>query len=345
MQTLGNLCIGLAALIYVVPWQMLQASNARGGHASVGLLLSSLALGLPLGLLLAAAFGAAVARGGFDWLPLARSGQYVLVLTAGLLVALLCVAVSALRLEPASQQPWMLRAFTPWLALWLPPLLVIAAAVMLNAAGDGIPLRSARTLWLLASTVALVVAAGLLGEWVYWQGQRQQAVQQETLAFQNRRDQQMLAEVQQMDPLRDVSGLLNFSNVYETDPIRQLALAKLAQHPDLDAAIVHELTAGRAYEAIIYLQGNDPPHPERVAAAVAVGIERIAADLARSIAGTHTLYPEQGETEVMRILDVVARLRSHGVDYTPALLRLRGALQHEREGQVQLQAVRRLRHL
>jgi len=148
-----------------------------------------------------------------------------------------------------------------------------------------------------------------------------------------------------MDPARDVAGLLNFSNIHETETIRRLALSKLAEHPDLEAAILHELTEGRAYEAIIYLQGNDPPHPERIAAAVAVGIERIAADLAASIAATHTLYPGQGEPEVVRILDVVARFEHHGVDYTPALRRLRSALQHGRQGQVRLQAEQRLRHL
>ena len=345
MQTLGNCCLAFAALIYVVPWLMLQASDTRGGHASVGLLLSSLVLGLPMGLLLAGAFGAAVARGGFDWLPAPRNGQYALVIGSGLLLALLCIAASALRLEPATQRPGVLRPFVPGLALWLPPLLIVAAAVMLNASGDGVPLRSARAAWLSASVLAALVAVGLSAEWLYWQGQREQARAREILAFQDRRDQQMLAEVQAMDPLRDVAGLLNFSNVHETEAIRQLALSKLAEHPDLDAAIVRELTEGRAYEAIIFLQGNDPPHPERIAAAVAIGIQRIAADLAASIAATHTLYPDQGEPEVRRILDVVARFARHGVDYTPALLHLRSALQHQREGQVQLQAVQRLRHL
>lgn len=342
MHTFGNLCLSLAALVYVVPWLMLQSATPRGSHAGVGLLVSSLAFGLPMGLLLTTAFVAAVAQGAFDWLALPRAAQHALVLAAGLLLALLCVAASALRLEPVSQRPWVLRPFVPWLALWLPPLLVIAAALMLNAGSEGFATRAARTLWALSSALALLLALGLLGEWIYRSGLRQQARVREELAFHDRRDQQMLAEVQGMDPLRDVAGLLNFSNVHESEPIRTLALAKLAQHPDLDAAIVRELVEGRAYEAIIYLQGSDPPHPERVAAAIAVGIERIATDLDDSIQRTHTLYPEQGEPEAMRILDVVARFKGHGVDYRPALARLRAALEHGRQGQVRLQALRRL---
>lgn len=342
MQNLGNFCLALAALVYIVPWQMLQAAPRRGGHASVGVLVSSLAFGLPMGLLLAVAFLAAATLGAFDWLGAARPGQYALVLAAGLLLTLSCVAASALRMEPASQRPWVLRPFVPWLALLLPPLLVLAAALLLNAGGDGFAARAGRTLWASAAALALLLAIGLFGEWVYRSGQRQQARVREELAFRDRRDQQMLAEVQRMDPLRDVASLLNFSNVYESEPIRTLALAKLAQHPDLAAAIVHELTAGRAYEAIIYLQGNDPPHPGRVAAAIATGIERIAADLHDSIQRTHTLHPEQGEPETMRILEVTRRFEGHGIDCQPALARLRAALEHRREGQVELRALRRL---
>lgn len=338
MLIVGNLCWCLAALIYLIPWQLLLNETARGPNAGAGLLWGSVIFALPLGLLLTGAWIAVVTRGGMDWLVPVRSYQYLAVLVAGLAITVVIAMSSALRLEPGQQIPWSMRWLVPAAAWAMPPLLIAAVAMALNSGPGATLLPLARGTWLGIAGLSLLVGLGLMVELVQWQFAQADARLQSELAFQRRRDEQMYAEVKLMDVQEDFARLLNFSNLYETEPIRTLALSKLAEHPDLSAGIRAELTTGSAYEAIIYLQGNQPPHPELLGDAIRIGIERVADDLAHSIDGTHTLYPDQGMSEVLRIIDVLAKFQGNGIDYRPAMRKLRAALDDPRSDQVRLSA-------
>lgn len=342
MLLFGNICLCLAALIYLVPWQWVLNEAPRGPDAGMGMFWGTLIIALPLGLLLAFGWAAVVARDGMQWLTQARALQYLAVLAGGIAITVVIGLAAAMRTEPATQIPWAIRPLVPYAAWVLPPVLIAAGIFVLNASSSAVLATASRIGWVAAAGASLLVCCGLLIQLAQSRIARADARVQEEIAFQNKRDDTIYAEVQQMTPERDLARLLNHSNVWETARIRGLALRKLGDHPDLSAAIERELLDGAAYEAIIYLQGNDPPDPARLAALVAVAIERIAARLADEISRTHTLYPEQGEPEVMRILDVVARFQAYGVDYRPALLKLRRALEDPRPQQVQLLARARL---
>ena len=338
MSILGHLCLLLAALVYLIPWLGLQLGQARGNDAGAGLLWASVWFGLPMGALLTGAWMVVVTRGGMDWLAHERGLQYLAILLAGLGFTVVVTMASALRLEPSSQIPWAMRPLVPWAAWVLPAALILAAALALNGLSHAAAQASVRGIWLTTTALSALVALGLVMEMAQSQQvQRQQQLQRQS-AEQDRRDRQTHDEVARMRLPDHLSQLLNHSNVYENPAVRALALQKLAEHPDLTAAVARELTGGRAYAAIIYLQGNDPPHPEQLDPAIAIGIERIAAELALDIERTHTLYAEQGETEVLRILDVLKRYPRGHSDYRPAMRRLRAALDDPRQNQVPLKA-------
>lgn len=342
MLIFGNLCLCLAALVYLVPSQWVLNEVPRGPDAGMGMFWGTVIIALPLGLLLAFGWAAVVARDGMQWLTQARALQYLAVLTGGIAVTVVIGLAAALRTEPDTQIPWAIRPLVPYAAWVLPPVLIAAGIFVLNAGSSAMLVTASRIGWVAAVGASLLVCCGLLIQLAQSEAARADARLQEEIAFQNKRDDSIYAEVRQMTPERDLARLLNHSNVWEAARIRELALSKLAEHPDLTAAIERELREGAAYEAIIYLQGNDPPDPRRLAAPVAVAIERIADRLADDISRTHTLYPEQGEPEVMRILDVVARFQAYGVDYRPALRKLRQSLDDPRPHQVRLLARARL---
>ncbi|MGE4069644.1 MAG: hypothetical protein AB7E72_00540 [Lysobacterales bacterium] len=338
MSIIGHLCLLLAVLVYLIPWLGLQLGQARGSDTGAGLLWSSVWLGLPLGALLTGAWMVVVTRGGMDWLARDRGLQYVAILSAGLGFTVVVTMASALRLEPSSQIPWAMRLLVPWAAWALPAAMMVAAALALNGPSHVAVQAGVRTIWLITTALSALVAVGLLMELGQSQRVRQREQLQQQSEEQDQRDRQTHDEVARMRLPEDLSQLLNHSNVYENPEVRALALQKLAEHPDLTAAVAEELTRGRAYEAIIYLQGNDPPHPEQLDQAIAIGIDRIAAGLASDIQRTHTLYAEQGETETLRILDVLKRYPRGQGDYRPAMRRLRAALDDPRPNQVPLKA-------
>lgn len=338
MAVVGNLCLLLAVLVYLIPWLGLLLNNARGSDAGAGLLWASVWLGLPLGALLTGAWLAITSRGGMDWMMRERGAQYFAVLLVGLGFTVIVTMTSALRLEPTEQVPWAIRPLIPWAAWVLPAAMIAAATLALNNATPGAVQATTRAVWLVTAALSALVAMGLMFESVRSQLlQSQQRLQQQS-AQQDQRDQQTYEEVSRMQLPEDLAQLLNHSNLYENPKVRELALQKLSEHADLTTAVAHELVEGRAYEAIIYLQANDPPHPEQLDQALVIGIERIAADLAAEIQGTHTLYPEQGEIQVLRIIDVLKRYSRGNADYRPVMRRLREALDDPRPNQAPLNA-------
>ena len=77
LQTIGNIGIGIAALLYALPLQylLLELSRKRddGGGALAGVLIL-----VPMWLLLMAALLCVTASGGFDWLRLNSGWRYAL---------------------------------------------------------------------------------------------------------------------------------------------------------------------------------------------------------------------------------------------------------------------------
>ena len=341
MQFLGNVCLCLAALIYLIPWQFVLNEPGRGSHAGGALLWASIILVLPMGALLTVAMSVVAAQDGLQWLIQTRSAQYLAIVAAGLAMTVVVGLSAALRLESVEQMPWAIRPWVPLAAWVLPPVWILTAAFMLNGVGMG-ALMWLRGAWLIGGVFAVAVAMGLvlqaLQSWIA----RQEAHWLEEAANRQRRDIQILTEVQAMDINKDFSQLLNFSNVFESPEIRGVALARLAKHPDLSAAVLDQLQTGAAYEAIIYLQASPAIQSEQMAQAVRTAIERVAQSIARDISATHTLYVDQGLTEVTRILDVVDKYQQFAVDYGPALQQLRRALDDPRSNQVELRARSRL---
>lgn len=86
MQTFGNLCLSLAAILDLIPLQHLLIEIARkrddGGAAIAGILV----LG-PMWLLLLVGMILATAQGGFDGLPLRRGLHHALIIAATLALA------------------------------------------------------------------------------------------------------------------------------------------------------------------------------------------------------------------------------------------------------------------
>lgn len=339
MLILGNLCWVLAALIYAVPWQLTLNETGRGSHAGGALLWMSIILALPLGVLMTIALCVVAASGGMHWLPLAGAPLYGWIIVSSLALTVVIALSSGLRLETPGQRPWAIRRLVPAAAWVLPPVVIGHIALALNAsAAPSFLLVGARALWMIAAVGSVLIGLGMLIELRQSIVRRRRARLEAMLTEQNQRDRSIAAEVAQMNCDDHFSQLLNFCNVYADEAIRQLALTRLAAHPDLCGGVQRELTEGRAYEAIIYLQAQTPAHPERLKDAVRVAIERIAEAAKISIAGTHTLHAGQCLSEVERILDVVEKFMPLGVDYRPALTKLRRALDDRRPNQVQLLA-------
>lgn len=327
--TLGLFVATLAAALLLTVAASSRVDN-DGGRALGSMMFG---LGLAAGLLLA--YGCAMAQGGLQALfgerlvPAAR----VALLAAALLSACVVVVLSAaLAPEPREQVPWALwpvRAWAPW--LMLPVLLAGAALALFPGLRQALPAWAwPAPLWALGG-LSLALGLALLVQLGQEQASAQRARVQDELAFQARRDATILQKVRDADPVRDLVSLLPQTSPYEEQAIRELALTRLRQHPDLNAGLAAVLQGAWPREAFTYLAAHEPPDAAALAEPVREGIERYAAELQDAVSRTHTLRPDDFLPAVLEILAVAERYGRHGVDYRPALRRLRDAFDAPRD--------------
>lgn len=334
----GLIGLGLCALVLGA------ASVAQEGHRDGGRVMFTMMAALPLAATLLLSYGIALDRGGFDWVwPGAPSGvaRGTLVLAGALATGLVVLGCVALVPEPASQVPWALRPLRHWAAI---PLLValVGAPLMAWLPGPRAAWPAPAWQWplLAAGALSLLASTGLAVQLVQSQMARAEARLADARAFDDRRDQAMLAKVEQADPVTELHELLNHCSRFETPAIRERALQRIALHPDLTRGLDEALRNGWADSAFAYLDAVGPPAGSDLSGAVRVGLEQTAQRVRREVANAHTLRADDFDGSVRRALGAVKAMPGH--DFTPALRDLRAAFDEPRRDRVDFRAARAL---
>ncbi len=328
MQIIGNIILALTAFFYALPLQLLMHEAGRRRDDG-GALWGAIYVLVPLWSLLTITLLLATARGGFDWLPMSRSPQYVLVLASGL--ALLVVTFFSFlgKVEHPSQIPWAAHPFRTWAAYVFPLLAMAFAFLTLNPAlGSKIPALAYRAPVAIISVASLIACAGLLVQWIIHSRQQQMARMERAIEADNERDRNILAEVKAMNPTNDFVSLLGFANRFENEEIRQLAIGKAHAHPQFTAALADVLNNYYAEKGLVYLDACDVSEADRktLAEPVRAAIVVLTKSAQDSVEHTHTFYAEQFDWNTRIILSVADKFQSGGVDYVPAIRDFRAAL-------------------
>lgn len=167
MILFGNICLCVAAIVYLWPLQrMLNTTpNLNGTYAGVAVLLSVAFVSVPLWLCLTSSLVAATARGGFDWLFAARPPQYAVAVLASSVITM----ATAYSLLGRFVTPPELPASARWLSLWaahvFPLVVMLFCAVVLNARLFAwMPQQLVRIPFCAVAAASVLVVCGLLVE-------------------------------------------------------------------------------------------------------------------------------------------------------------------------------------
>ena len=326
MTILGNILLGLAALIYLVPLQFVLHDTSPKRNDGGGLLWAAIFLMLPLWFLLASALATATAKGGLDWTGRDRALQYLLVLICS--VALMVVSGFSFvgKFEPPAQMPAITRSFAGW-AVQLFPLITIAFCLLaLNPGlGQSVPPLLMRVPMIAISGVSLVISVGLLFTLAVHSQQQAASRVEAEVEFHNKRDRDVLARVELITAEENFAELLGFANRFEKDHIRSIAIKKAEAHPKFTEELAQVLAGGWAEKGLVYLDACDAPDPKALAVPVRAAILKLAEDARNSVERTHTFYAEQFDWNTRIILSVADKFRDSGVDYEPAIREFRAA--------------------
>jgi hypothetical protein len=339
MTILGNIILGIAAFLYVVPLQIfLRQPIVHGGHAAGGVI-AFLFVTIPLSIMIFAAWCVLLARGDFDWLGGGRGWQFLLIVATSLAFAAVTSLAAMLREDP--QIPWALRPLMPWGIYVLPLFGLIGTLCLLNPWLE-VPASFSRWTLSLCGVLVLVSSAGMIVQWIVWQEKRAVEAAQAHVAFEDQNLRSLVAEVEALDPIKDLGRLLGHAAANRFEAPRDVATKKIQTHPRLQEELAAMLTNQWSLEALGYLELNNAPDNAALAIPVRTALERLAPWIARDVSRSNHFWPETYASDTRMALAVADKFAPHGIDYIPAVKAWRAAFDHPNTKEAHLVAPQRI---
>lgn len=276
-QLIGNLCVGLAALIYAVPLQILLLELSRKRDDGGGLL-AGIILILPMWLLLMTTLFCVTASGGFDGLRLSRGWLYALVVVATLAMT----ALSFMVFEFPRHSDFVTRFIGRVPIYVLPATTMLLAILALNPRlAPTIPLPPVKLTWLICAGLSLLLCGGFLGWRFLVLGKANLTGLASAMNRRGVSDQEILAKLQTLDLQRDFTDLLRHASQYQSRVVRETATARLRTHPDFLAALIANLSASDPSAGLEFLCSAtlSPDEQTRLALPTRSAIEHFTDDI------------------------------------------------------------------
>lgn len=241
LQTIGNICVGLAALVLLLPLPRLLGEYA-GKHPNDNQWATpALFILAPLWLLLLVALLCVTASGGFDSLRLGRPALHVLVSGATIALGALMFVFVASYVRPG---------FIPR-ALFSPPAFLIPLATMLVAVlslnpklGAVVPLPALRMTWVVFAGLCLTIGVVVGGYFLLRAGSAGVSGLARSIANPGPSSKDLVAKIATLDPQRDFSELLERASVYSNNEVREAATARLRSNPGFVETLATTLNSG-----------------------------------------------------------------------------------------------------
>jgi hypothetical protein len=345
MTIAGNICLGLACLIFLL---LLAAQTVVKSAGNFGDLLILAILALLLFILFSVAFCAIASKTELDWLGWSRRTQKLAVVLSCLGLAIIIGTSAAFEREPYSQMPVTIRPFVPWAHLVLPVVLIAVGFLWLNKdpggpAGQAVPVLWLRSVFAGLSALSFLAMLSFVGESIYWSQWR--AVQQ-VASIQNRqndRDRMIMEQTQSADPEKDFGSLLNQTTRFEKSDIRKVAVDKILSNRNFtELLIAHLRDPLYCEEALIFLRDNEPPDRSPFGEPIREAFILTANNVRGLMRTEVVIHTDSFVYETSTVLEVVDKFGKSGVDYLPAIRQLRAAMDEPRSEKVELEAKKTL---
>lgn len=323
MTFFGNLAL-LLALIGYFSLATMAGKPTPGGDAGVGhafaLLFAYAAVAAGITIATALVFW----KGGLGWISEKQSLRNALVVLGWTSVIVFSFFAA---MNGDGGAPWIMRFLGKYVAVWaLPPLLVVAFVLVNPWLQSVIP--NVIWQWALKGTVVFcaVSCLAMMGEWLInipvQAAQRAEAVTNEEA----QRKQQFLKEIENTDAQTSLVTILVFTNKYQDTEVRKAALTKIKSNPQWQQYLVSRLETPWAGEVFAFLADNDVPDKSLFFRPIETGILEMAKLFEDGMRRTHTFYDGQFYSETEDVLETIAKFEGSGINYVPAVRKLRAAL-------------------
>jgi len=327
MTILGNLFIGIAALVSILILNLVYGTHNRGGDAGVGYawaLFLSLSVFIVCMGIVAISIGT---RGGYDWVGQPGTGRTLWVL-GGFALAMLGVFFISMGEGMGGVPRWLyhIMKVAPLLAI----LSVLASALLLLNE----PLRTSlpSLAWRLPTFVAIGFGVVSLGFIVVAKAQVSADIARAATESKDSFYQNQLDNIDSTDLMKDGVFLYVYTDANQEKALREKALAKIKTRPDWQEELVRRLQNDWAPEAFTFLASNEVDDKAMFLEPVRQGVliqAKLIRESIRNCSNSYDLYEGRFTWEVDRVLLTVDKFEGMGVDYRPAVQELRNALDEQ----------------
>jgi hypothetical protein len=280
-QIISNACVGLAALIYVLPLQLMlfEILNKRNGQTDHGAGFFVVAgILLAMWLLLLVGVGCAIASGGLDGLRLARGWLYPLAFGATLAMLALSLLIFEFPNHPNFFTRWIGRV--PFYVFPVATMLFIVLVLNPRFTAS-LPLAPFKLTWLICAGLSLALCGGYLGYRFAVPAMSHVVSLSSFWIHRGATNQEILGKIATLDPQRDFADLLRYANQYQSHAVREAATVRLRSHPDFLDTLAAILNSRSPECGLDFLPSATllPDEQKRLALPARTAIERFIDDI------------------------------------------------------------------
>ena len=325
-QIIGNVCAGLATLVFLVPLQRFLAEWARREVSNDQWVAPALYHLVPLWLLLMVALLCVTASGGFDWIRPNRPLLYALTVAAALALAAVSFVFIALYIRPGFTPRGLYSPVLHLVTLSTVALVVVSLNPKL-VQGSFVPWLHRS--WAVFAALSLVACVAFLGYRIMTTGVDGVVGITYRILNPGPSSAEMRAEIDRMDPETDFQSLLWRTSQDAPDDVREAAIARLRSHPRFLERLSGELDSGYVEPAITFLMSATltPAEQARFArparSAMQRWVDRIPAHNYTTKENLRNL--KRWGTEVFRVLP--GKFAGTGVDFNEVIADLEWRLE------------------
>jgi hypothetical protein len=230
-QIIGNICVGLAALVFLFPLQRVIGDYAAKHLSDDRWVTPVLGALIPVWLLLLVALLCMTASGGFDSLRLSRPLLYAFAGGASVALATVTFVFIALYIRPGFT-PRVIYTPGIYLVPFVTGLLVVLS--LNQKLAPGIPIQWLRWPWTIFAALSLVICVTFVGYRLVNTGFGVREIVRRILTARDY-SAEHLAKIATLDPQSEDGflQLLDLANQYQDRKTREAATARLRELPDL----------------------------------------------------------------------------------------------------------------
>ncbi len=249
-QIIGNVCAGLATLLFLLRLQPFLWEWARKEVSNDQWVTPALYILVPLWLLLMVALLCVTASGGSDWMRLGRPMLYALTVAGALALTVVSFLFVALYIRPG---------FTPR-ALYSPVLYLVTFSTVLLVAGSlnpklasTIPTQWLHKPWAVFTAVSLVGCVAFFGYRIVATGLDGVVGMAHRMSNPGPPPAEVIAKISTLDPDTNFQDLLRMADGYQPAEVREAAIARLRLGPNFLELMSTELESGFVEVAVGFL--------------------------------------------------------------------------------------------